>query len=72
MIVLCRVLLDAGWLRALLYLLRGTGDFGKIWSACGQHEIQYTEWTMNKYDLINYMHKLNCVFSIHYVQQKYN
>jgi hypothetical protein len=33
----------------LLSFLCGAGNFGKIWSACGKHEIQYTEWRMNKY-----------------------
>jgi hypothetical protein len=28
---------------ALLNLLCGAGNFGQIWSACGQHEIQYTK-----------------------------
>jgi hypothetical protein len=27
----------------LLNLLCGEGNFGKIWSVCGQYEIQYTE-----------------------------
>jgi len=27
----------------LLNLLCGVGSFGKIWSACSQYEIQYTE-----------------------------
>ena len=26
----------------------GAGNFGKIWCACGQNEIQYAEWRMNK------------------------
>jgi len=26
-----------------LTLLCGAGNFSKIWSACGQHEIQHTE-----------------------------
>jgi hypothetical protein len=38
----------------LLNLLRDADKFGKILSACGQHEIQYTEWTMNRYTY-NYM-----------------
>jgi hypothetical protein len=31
-------------------LLCGAGNFGKTWSACGQHEIQYTEQTLNNID----------------------
>jgi len=29
----------------LFDLLPGADTLGKIWSACGQYEIQYTEWT---------------------------
>jgi hypothetical protein len=31
--------------------------FGKIWSVCGQHEIQCAEWRMN-----NYTYNFPCVF----------
>jgi len=30
----------------LLNLSGGVGNCGKIWSACRQYEIQYTEWRM--------------------------
>ena len=29
--------------------VRDADNFDKIWSACGQHEIQYTKWRMKKY-----------------------
>jgi hypothetical protein len=45
----------------LLNLLCGAGNFGKIWPACGQHEIQYTKWRMNKYTY-NYMYNFTHVF----------
>jgi hypothetical protein len=32
----------------LLNLFCGSDNFSKIWSACGQDEIQYTEKEMNK------------------------
>ena len=32
----------------LFNLSCGVGNFGKIWTACGQHEIHYTS-RMNKY-----------------------
>ena len=41
----------------LLNLLRGAGNFGKIWSACRQHEIQYTQRRMNQY-MHNYMYNV--------------
>jgi len=31
-----------------LNLACGGGSFGKIWSACGPHEIKYTEWRINE------------------------
>jgi hypothetical protein len=34
-----------------------TGNFGKIWSACGQREIQHAEVRMNKS-----IRNLTCVF----------
>jgi hypothetical protein len=40
-----------------LTLLCGAGNFGKIWSACRQHEIQYTERKMCKDT-----HDLTCLF----------
>ena len=33
------------------------GNFGKVWCACGQREIEHTEWSMNKY-----RHAFTCVF----------
>jgi hypothetical protein len=46
----CTATLTSIYLRTLLHvktdplhLLRGAGNFDKIWSACGQHEIQCTE-----------------------------
>ena len=45
----------------LLNLLGGAETFGKIWFACGQHEIQLTEWRMNKC-IYNYMYKFTFVF----------
>jgi len=42
-------------------LLCGAGNFGKIWSACGQHEIQYTDRSMNKCKF-NFTHYLTRVF----------
>jgi hypothetical protein len=32
-----------------LNLLCGAGKFEKIWSTCGQHEMQYIKWRMNKH-----------------------
>jgi hypothetical protein len=49
-----------------LNILCGAGNLGKIWSACVQHEIQYTEWKINK-SMYNFMHDFNCVY-IHHVQ----
>ena len=46
---------------SLINLLCGAGNFGKIWSTCGQHEIQYREWRMNKYTY-NYMYNFTCLF----------
>jgi hypothetical protein len=34
---------------SLLNLLCGLGNFGKIWPACEQHELQHAELRMNKY-----------------------
>jgi hypothetical protein len=45
-----------------LNLICGAGNFGKIWPACRQHEIQHIEWRTNKYTY-NYMHNLTRVFS---------
>jgi hypothetical protein len=39
----------------LFNLLCGAGNFSKIWSACQQHEIQYTKRRMNKC-MHNYTH----------------
>ena len=36
------------YVAGLLNLLRSAGDFVKVWSACGQNEIQYAEVTINK------------------------
>jgi len=36
----------------MLKLLFGAGNFGEIWSACGQREIQHRERKMNKYTII--------------------
>ena len=49
------------------------GQLGKIWSACGQHEIQYTERRMIKYTN-SYKYKFICVFfytlcAIKHIQQ---
>jgi len=33
----------------------GANSCGRIWSACGKHEIQYAEWRINKYTY-NYMY----------------
>ena len=45
----------------LLNLVCGAGSVGKIWSACGQHEMQYTDSSMNKCKY-NFRHYLTCVF----------
>ena len=37
--------------------LCGAGNFGKLWSACGQREIQYAEWRLSKYK-----YNFTCVF----------
>jgi hypothetical protein len=36
-----------------------------VWSAYGQHAIQYTECTMNKHTYINYMY--NCLCILQYI-----
>jgi hypothetical protein len=54
----------------LLNLLCGAGNFSKIWSACRQHEIQHTEWRMNKYMYIHTI--ILCLYwSIHNKKHKY-
>jgi len=35
-------------LSGLLNLLCGASNVGKVSSACGQHEVQYTEWRINE------------------------
>jgi len=52
------------------------GQLGKIWSACGQHEIQYTEWRKIKHTN-SYKYKFICVFfytlcAINHMQQLQN
>jgi len=39
-----------------LNLACGEGNFGKMRSACGPHEIKYTEWRMNE-------KTYNCVYN---------
>jgi hypothetical protein len=41
----------------MLELLCGVGKFSKIWSACRQHEVQYTQWKMDGYTC-------NCMYSV--------
>jgi len=48
----------------LLSLLRGGGNFGKIWSACGQHKIQHTTRRVNKYTH-NYMRIFTVYLSVY-------
>lgn len=42
-------------------MLCGAGNFGKIWSACGQHEIAYIKSRMNKCTIIIYNDKQQVV-----------
>ena len=44
---------------------RGETNFGKIWSAWGQYEIEYTAWRMKKHTY-NYIHILTVYFRIHH------
>jgi hypothetical protein len=37
-----------------LGLFCGAGNFGKIWSACRQDVVQYTEWRMKQYTIITF------------------
>jgi hypothetical protein len=48
----------------LLTLSYGADDFGKIWSICGQNEIQNTTRTMNT-NKDNYRYNFTAYFSIH-------
>jgi hypothetical protein len=38
--------------RGLLYFVCGAGNFGKIWSTCGQLEVEYTNCRSNKCGII--------------------
>jgi hypothetical protein len=40
---------------ALVSALCCAGHCGGVWSACGQHDIHYTEWRMNKYTNFTFM-----------------
>jgi hypothetical protein len=51
----------------LLIRLCGAGNFENVWSACGQNEIQYTEWRMNKY-AYNYVYNFTVRLSIRHVR----
>jgi hypothetical protein len=53
----------------LLNLLFGAGSFGKLWSACRRHKLQYTEWRMNRYrPMYNYI-ILTVHFYVHRIQK---
>ena len=39
---------QTGFTAGPLNLLCGARNFDKIWTACGQHEAQYTELSMNR------------------------
>ena len=43
-------------------LVCDAGHFGKVWSAGGQHEIQYTQWRMNNYTY-DYMYNFTLYLS---------
>jgi len=45
----------------LFNFLCGVDNFGKILFACGQHEIQYISWEMNKY-MYNNIYNFTCIF----------
>lgn len=45
----------------LLHLLCTERNFGKIWCACGQHQIQYTKWRLDNY-MCSYIYNVTCVF----------
>jgi hypothetical protein len=51
----------------LMNLVYGAGNFGNIFSACGQREIQYTLWNMNTY-MYNNIHNFHWIFSIYRMQ----
>jgi hypothetical protein len=51
-------------------LLCGAGNFGRIWCARRQLEIQYTQRRMNKYTY-NYLYNCNFLFYIHHVRKIY-
>jgi len=38
--------------RGLLYLVCGAGNLGKIWSTCGQQDVEYTNCRSSKYRII--------------------
>ena len=41
----------------------GAGNFSKIWSVCGQHEIRCTVWRMRQFMYkYAYTYNLTCVF----------
>jgi len=48
-------------------LSRGGGNIGKIWFACRQHAVQYTEWRMNKYECNN-KYNFTLWFSVQHLQ----
>jgi hypothetical protein len=58
------------YMSGVLNLLWGAAIFGKIWSACGRHKIQYTEWWMNNF-VCNYMHYITLYFSKYHMHSKY-
>ena len=45
----------------LFNFLSGVDNSGKILFACGQHEIQYIKWEMDKFKY-NYMYNFTCIF----------
>jgi len=48
----------------LFNFLRGAGNFGSICSACGQRDLQYTEWSMDKCNFTSVLENKSCAIKI--------